>query len=255
MNSKSVKYKMFTRLFLLLFFISGVGFQAVSQNISVSGLVTDKTEEPLLGVSIKVEGAATGTVTDLDGKFTLNCPSGSMLDISYIGFVSQKVKAQNNLKIVLIEDAVALDEAVVVGIGYGTMRKSDLTGAIASVSQKDFKQGVVTSAEQLLQGKIAGLSVSQSSGDPSVGASVRLRGGTSLSAGNAPLVVIDGIPGVDMNTVQPSEIVSIDVLKDASASAIYGSRGANGVIIVTTSRSAADREKSSVEFMFVKIMF
>lgn len=248
MNSKSVKYKMFTRLFLLLFFISGVGFQAVSQNISVSGLVTDKTEEPLLGVSIKVEGAATGTVTDLDGKFTLNCPSGSMLDISYIGFVSQKVKAQNNLKIVLIEDAVALDEAVVVGIGYGTMRKSDLTGAIASVSQKDFKQGVVTSAEQLLQGKIAGLSVSQSSGDPSVGASVRLRGGTSLSAGNAPLVVIDGIPGVDMNTVQPSEIVSIDVLKDASASAIYGSRGANGVIIVTTSRSAADREKSSVEY-------
>ncbi len=248
MNLNNLKYKIFIRLFLFLFFIAGVAQQAISQNISVSGLVTDKMDEPLLGVSIKVDGAPTGTITDLDGKFTLSCLSGSILDVSYIGFISQKVKAQSNLKIVLLENAVALDEAVVVGIGYGTMRKSDLTGAIASVGQKDFKQGVVTSAEQLLQGKIAGLSVSQSSGDPAVGASVRLRGGTSLSAGNAPLVVIDGIPGVDMNTVQPSEIVSIDVLKDASASAIYGSRGANGVIIVTTSRSASDREKSSVEY-------
>ena len=146
------------------------------------------------------------------------------------------------------EDAIALEETVIVGVGYGTMRKSDLTGAITSVNAKDMKQGIITSAEQLLQGKVAGLSVVQSSGAPEAGASIRLRGGTSLSASNGPLVVVDGIPGVDFNSVQPSEIVSIDVLKDASAAAIYGSRGANGVIIVTTNRAASDTEQKSIQY-------
>ena len=119
-----------------------------------------------------------------------------------------------------------LQEATIVGVGYGTMRKSDLTGAITSISSKDLKKGLVTSTEQLLQGKVAGLSVTQASSDPTTGSALRLRGGTSLSASNSPLIVVDGIPGVDINTVQPSEIVSMDVLKDASAAAIYGSRGA-----------------------------
>lgn len=242
------KYKLHFSPFLFLLALFIMSQQAFAQDISVTGTVTDTNKEPLTGVSIKVAGTSLGTVSDLDGHFTLSCPEGSTLDVSYIGFTNQKLPAQKNMTIVLAEDAVALQEAVVVSIGYGTMRKSDLTGAIASVSQNDLRQGVITSAEQLLQGKVAGLSVSQGSGDPAVGATMRLRGGTSLSAGNAPLVVIDGIPGVDMNTVQPSEILSIDVLKDASAAAIYGSRGANGVIIVTTSRAASGVEKHSIEY-------
>lgn len=242
------KYKLHFSPFLFLLALFIMSQQAFAQDISVTGTVTDTNKEPLTGVSIKVAGTSLGTVSDLDGHFTLSCPAGSTLDVSYIGFTNQKLPAQKNMTIVLAEDAVALQEAVVVSIGYGTMRKSDLTGAIASVSQNDLRQGVITSAEQLLQGKVAGLSVSQGSGDPAVGATMRLRGGTSLSAGNAPLVVIDGIPGVDMNTVQPSEILSIDVLKDASAAAIYGSRGANGVIIVTTSRAASGVEKHSIEY-------
>lgn len=219
-----------------------------AQNYKASGTVTDDNHEPLVGATVKVEGAPTGVITDLDGKFSVSCNSNSTLDISYIGFVSQKVKAGQNLKIVLTTDARTIDETIVVGIGYGTMRKSDLTGAITSVQAKDLKQGVITSAEQMLQGKVAGLSVVQSSGSPENGASLRLRGGTSLSASNGPLVVVDGIPGVDFNSVQPSEIVSIDVLKDASAAAIYGSRGANGVIIVTTNRTATDKETKSMQY-------
>ena len=219
-----------------------------AQNYKASGTVTDDNNEPLVGATVKVEGAPTGVITDLDGKFSVSCNSNSTLDISYIGFVSQKVKAGQNLKIVLTTDARTIDETIVVGIGYGTMRKSDLTGAITSVQAKDLKQGVITSAEQMLQGKVAGLSVVQSSGSPENGASLRLRGGTSLSASNGPLVVVDGIPGVDFNSVQPSEIVSIDVLKDASAAAIYGSRGANGVIIVTTNRTATDKETKSLQY-------
>lgn len=242
------KYKLHFSPFLFLLALFIMSQQAFAQDISVTGTVTDTNKEPLTGVSIKVAGTSLGTVSDLDGHFTLSCPAGSTLDVSYIGFMNQKLPAQKNMTIVLSEDAVALQEAVVVSIGYGTMRKSDLTGAIASVSQNDLRQGVITSAEQLLQGKVAGLSVSQGSGDPAVGATMRLRGGTSLSAANAPLVVIDGIPGVDMNTVQPSEILSIDVLKDASAAAIYGSRGANGVVIVTTSRAASGVEKHTIEY-------
>ena len=146
------------------------------------------------------------------------------------------------------EDAKTLDEVTIVGVGYGKMRKSDLTGAIASVNSKDMKQGVITSTEQLLQGKVAGLSIVQSSGAVESGASIRLRGGTSLSASNGPLVVVDGIPGVDINSVQPSEIVSMDILKDASAAAIYGSRGANGVIIITTNRQGSDTEVNTIQY-------
>lgn len=225
-----------------------ISLSLCAQNYKASGTVTDDNNEPLVGATVKVEGAPTGVITDLDGKFSVSCNSNSTLDISYIGFVSQKVKAGQNLKIVLTTDARTIDETIVVGIGYGTMRKSDLTGAITSVQAKDLKQGVITSAEQMLQGKVAGLSVVQSSGSPENGASLRLRGGTSLSASNGPLVVVDGIPGVDFNSVQPSEIVSIDVLKDASAAAIYGSRGANGVIIVTTNRTATDKETKSMQY-------
>lgn len=219
-----------------------------AQDFTATGKVTDNNDEPLIGATVKAIGTTLGTVTDIDGNFSLKCNSGVTLEVSYIGYNTQQVKAARDMKIVLTENATLLREATVVGVGYGTMRKSDLTGAIASVSAEDMKQGVITSTEQLLQGKVSGLSIVQSSGAPEAGASIRLRGGTSLSASNGPLVVVDGIPGVDINSVQPSEIVSMDVLKDASAAAIYGSRGANGVIIVTTNRHGGEQEKNSLTY-------
>lgn len=219
-----------------------------AQNFTATGTVVDGNEEPLIGATVKVVGTSMGVITDVDGRFSISCNSGSMLEISYISYVTQTVKAGKDMKIILMEDAKMLDETVVVGVGYGTMRKSDLTGAIASVSAKDLKKGVITSTEQMLQGKVAGLSIIQSSGAPEAGASIRLRGGTSLSASNGPLFVVDGIPGVDINSVQPSEIVSMDILKDASAAAIYGSRGANGVIIVTTNRQGTDVEQNTLQY-------
>lgn len=220
----------------------------LAQGFVAKGQVTDNQREPLIGAYVKVLNGKDGASTDVNGNFTLKCNKDATLEISYIGYQTKTVKAGENMHIQLVGDAKMLDETVVVGVGYGTMRKSDLTGSIASVQAKDLKQGVITSTEQMLQGKVAGLSVVQSSGSPEAGSTLRLRGGTSLSASNGPLVVVDGIAGVDFNSVQPSEIVSIDVLKDASAAAIYGSRGANGVVIVTTNRQASDVEKSTLQY-------
>lgn len=241
---QSIKMQSVVTALLLLFLCQ----TAQAQHITATGTVTDSNQEPLIGATVKVVGGTGGAVTDMDGKFAVECSHGATLDISYVGYLSQRVKAASNLHITMVEDAKTLDETVVVGVGYGTMRKSDLTGSIASVNAKDMCKGVITSTEQLLQGKVAGLSVVQSSGAPEAGASLRLRGGTSLSASNGPLVVVDGIPGVDFNSVQPSEIVSMDILKDASAAAIYGSRGANGVIIVTTNRHGGEKEQNSVQY-------
>lgn len=214
-------------------------FAQESTTITVKGIVVDQSNSPLPGATIVIRGTTSGVITDIDGKFELPCNTGSTLSISFVGYKNETIIANtSNLgTIILKDDFVTLNEAVVVGVGYGTMRKSDLTGAITSVNSDELKKGIISSTEQLLQGKVAGLTVIQGSGDPASGASLRLRGGTSLSASNGPLIVVDGIPGVDFNTVHPSEIISIDVLKDASASAIYGSRGANGVIIVTTNRA------------------
>ncbi len=236
-------YGVFMALMLLL-----VCNVAHAQTITATGRVVDTNQDPLIGATIKVVGGSGGTITDFEGKFSLPCKQGATLDVSYVGYVSQHVKAGTGLRITLNEDAKTLDETVVVGVGYGTMRKSDLTGSIATVNAKDLRKGVITSTEQMLQGKVAGLSVVQSSGAVESGSSLRLRGGTSLSASNGPLIVVDGVPGVDFNSVQPSEIVSMDVLKDASAAAIYGSRGANGVIIVTTNRQGGEREQNSLQY-------
>ena len=214
------------------------------QQITVNGTVVDENNQPLIGLSVTTESRAIGAVTDVNGRFTLNVPEGETLVFSYLGYTTLRATARPVMNIQMEMSAVGLDEIVIVGIGYGTMRKSDLTGAITSVSADNFKKGVITSAEQLLQGKVAGLTVVQPSGDPTQGSSLRLRGGTSLSASNSPLIVVDGIPGVDMNTIQPNEIASIDILKDASAAAIFGSRGANGVVIVTTNREKAGRQMS-----------
>lgn len=213
-------------------------------HIIMKGTVTDENNQPIIGVTV-ITAAKRGTTTDLDGKYTIEVTKGEDVTFSYVGYASQKLIAQPYLDIQMKPTTVGLDEITVVAIGYGVSRKSDLTGAISSVSAKDFRQGVISSAEQLLQGKVAGLTISQNGGDPTKTSTIRLRGGTSLSASNSPLIVVDGIPGIDLSTVQPNEILSMDVLKDASATAIYGSRGANGVIIVTTNR---ERKGKSVEY-------
>ncbi|BBE16072.1 SusC, outer membrane protein [Aquipluma nitroreducens] len=208
---------------------------AFQQQKSISGKVTDSSGGSLPGVSVVIKGTTTGTITDANGNYSLsNIPANATLQFSFVGMKTQEIVAESktSINVMLVEEAFGIDE--VVAVGYGTLKRSDLTGSVASVSSMNLKKGVVFSTEQLLQGKVSGLSVIQSSGDPTSTASLRLRGGTSLSASNGPLVVVDGISGVDFNTIQPSEIISIDVLKDASACAIYGSRGANGVIIVTT---------------------
>ena len=244
---KHISFKYIGRATMMLLMLM-VCQTMLAQGFVAKGQVTDNQREPLIGAYVKVLNGKDGASTDVNGNFTLKCSKDATLEISYIGYQTKTVKAGENMHIQLVGDAKMLDETVVVGVGYGTMRKSDLTGSIASVQAKDLKQGVITSTEQMLQGKVAGLSVVQSSGSPEAGSTLRLRGGTSLSASNGPLIVVDGIAGVDFNSVQPSEIVSIDVLKDASAAAIYGSRGANGVVIVTTNRQASDVEKSTLQY-------
>lgn len=221
-------------MLLMLFFSAGLYAQ---EKKLVTGTIYDNTGVALPGVTVLEAGTVNSTSTDADGKFTIETVVGSTLEISFIGFETQNVSIDENTTTVelrLAEGGIMLNEVQVVAVGYGTMRKSDLTGAISSVSGEDLVKGVMSSTEQALQGKIAGLTVVQDTGDPSSGASLRLRGGTSLTASNSPLIVVDGIAGVDINIVQPNDIKSVDVLKDASATAIYGSRGANGVIIITT---------------------
>lgn len=154
---------------IMALLMTGLCPNASAQNITATGKVTDKNREPLPGATVRIAGAEGGTITGAEGDFSLSCAPGSVLEISFVGYVSRKVNAGSGLEVVLQEDAIALEETVIVGVGYGTMRKSDLTGAIASVSAKDMKQGIITSAEQLLQGKVAGLSVVQSSGAPEAG--------------------------------------------------------------------------------------
>jgi len=203
----------------------------------VTGTVYDNTGTVLPGASVLETGTRNATTTDFDGKFTLEVAVGGSIEVSFIGSSTQKVQitaSSSKLEIHLQNDGYQLNEVQVVSVGYGTQKKSDLTGAISTVTADNLVKGTISSTEQVLQGKVAGLNIIRPSGDPAAGSTIRLRGGTSLTASNSPLIVVDGIAGVDINVVQPADIKSVDVLKDASATAIYGSRGANGVIIITT---------------------
>lgn len=237
-----------------------------ANDLQIKGSVVDETGQPVIGANIVVEGTTNGTITDLDGNFLLHVPENAELRISYIGYLDQKVKVGNNtlLRIVLREDTQKLDEVVV--IGYGTMKKSDITGSVASVRLDDLKEGASTSVDQMLLGKSAGVNVVQSSGEPGGGFSVNIRGASSINGGVSPLYVIDGVP-IDnsrpvsqgsivgfsdnrsprnpMSSINPADIESLEILKDASATAIYGSRGANGVILITTKSGKAEKMKVS----------
>lgn len=208
------------------------------QNLKVSGVVTDEVGEPLIGVSVLVKGTTLGNITDLNGRFSLDVPEGSILEISYIGYKTQSIKAQREpMNIVLKEDAQKLDEVVVVG--FGTQKKVNLTGSVSAVTGDDISKRPVANAAILLQGQIPGLRVNQGLGQPGgEGTSFRIRGqGTFSSAGSDPLILINGVPG-SMTNLDPSVIESVSVLKDAASAAIYGARAANGVILVTTKQGA-----------------
>ena len=205
----------------------------------VSGTIKDANGEPLIGVSVMEVGTNNGAVTDINGNYTLNVKPGAKLKLSYIGFTPQTVKAGSNSQIVLQEDNTALNEVVVVG--YGTMRRKDVTSSITTVKAEDLNQGVFTDPGQMLQGKVPGLVVS-STADPNGSPTITLRGASTLRTGAmSPYYVVDGIPGVDISIVSPEDIESIDVLRDATATAIYGSKAANGVIIITTKKGSKER--------------
>ena len=213
--------------------------RTTSETKKISGIVKDERGESVIGANVVVKGTTNGTVTDMDGKYTLEVPAGAVLQISYIGYNTQEVKvgSVNVVNVSLREDSEALDEVVV--IGYGTVKKSDLTGAVGSVQMKDVSQVGITSADRALQGQIAGVQVNARTGQPGEAMMIRVRGSNSLAGGNEPLYVIDGMPVEKMNSdINPEDILSMEVLKDASSTAIYGSRGANGVVMITTKRGS-----------------
>lgn len=229
-------------IYLVLFFLGlGFSFPASAQTGStVTGTVTDEKGETLPAVSIKVKGSAAGANTDADGKYTIKVPANGTLVFTYVGFTTQEVpvNGRTTINVTLKASATALSEVVVVG--YGAVARRDLTSAATTVNSEDFLQGAFNSPLQLIEGKVAGVTTSNpGAADPNRGVDIQVRGAASLEAGNGPLVVIDGMPGGNLRNLAQQDIESITVLKDASASAIYGSRGANGVLIVTTKRGKA----------------
>ena len=217
--------------------------QIVQQSVTIKGVVTDKTGMPIIGANVVEKGTTNGIITDFDGNYTLNVANGNaVLVFSYIGYKSQEIVVgnQKTIDVVLAEDTEMMDEVVV--IGYGTQKKGDVTSAVSSVKAEDFTVGKIGDASELIKGKVAGLTIAKGSGDPTAESTIRLRGVISINGSSTPLVLIDGVEG-GLNTVAPENIASIDVLKDASAAAIYGTRGANGVIIITT--KSGKRESSA----------
>ncbi|NDV57726.1 TonB-dependent receptor [Bacteroides sp. 519] len=228
---------MWTHVVVLVLFLMNSTW-AFAQT-TVTGTVADTSGEPLIGVNVSVKGTTTGTITDVDGKFSLNVDRGQTLVFSYIGYISQEVEVQGStLNVTLKDDSQVLSDVVV--IGYGTMTRKDVTSSITTINSKDMNVGVFSNPAQMLQGKVPGLTITQDS-NPNSNPSVTLRGASTLRDGAAqePYYVVDGVPGVSLALIAPEDIESIDILRDASATAIYGSKAANGVIIVTTKRGKA----------------
>ena len=239
--------KQLAKLILIAPFLFGTSAYAIDSNglnatnttitqqksRTITGTVVDKDGEPIIGANIIVKGTSNGTITDINGAYTLEVPDNAVIQISYIGYLSQEipVKGQNSIKIHLIEDTQSLDEVVVVG--YGTQKKGEVASAISSVKSDNFVKVPTTDAAQLIRGQVAGLNVVTPDANPVGGSQITLRGAGTLISSATPLVLIDGVPG-DLNTVSPDAIEQIDILKDGSAAAIYGTRGTNGVILITT---------------------
>lgn len=239
---KSLRLKALLTLLVGLFLSIG----AFAQQIAVKGHVKDTTGEPVIGANVLVKGTTNGTITDFDGNFMLNVPKDAILSVSFVGYKSAEVKAASTVMVTLEDDSQVLDAVVV--IGYGSVKKNNMTGSVTAIKPDKLNKGLITNAQDMMTGKIAGVSVISKGGAPGEGATIRIRGGSSLTAENDPLIVIDGLAmdnkGVKglanpLSMVNPNDIESFTVLKDASATAIYGSRASNGVIIITTKKGQA----------------
>ena len=254
-KSKKALMRSWCLMFLLMFLPATV----LAQNAKkVTGTVIDETGEALIGATVTESGSAKGVITDFDGNFSLEVNSGATaIQVSYVGYKTKTVNipATGKLTIRMEADETVLQETVV--IGYGVQRKSDLTGSVSNVSSKDFNQGVINSPEQLINGKVSGVQIVNGGGSPSAGSTIRIRGGASLNASNDPLIVLDGVPmevggsvsgsGNFLSLINPNDIESMTILKDASSTAIYGSRASNGVIIITT-KKGTDSKRPKISF-------
>lgn len=233
--------------FLTGLFLVFTGLQFVYAQQTITGMVTDENDGPVPGVNILLKGTTTGTQTDFDGNYTIEASEGDVLSFSYLGYATQDITVgnQTSINIKLQTDQQQLDEVIV--IGYGTVKKKDVTGAVSRVTSKSFENQPLTRVDEALQGRAAGVTVAKANGAPGAGIKIRIRGVNSITGNNDPLVVIDGVLGGDLSTLNPNDIASMDVLKDASATAIYGVRGSNGVILVTTKRGSG-KGKINVDF-------
>ena len=224
--------------------------KSIQQQKAVSGKVTDETDQPLPGVTVLIKGTATGTVTDSDGNYTIaNVPDGSVLQFSFVGMRMQEIEvgSQQTVDVILVEETFGIDE--VVAIGYGTTSKRAVTGSVMKISGEQVVASSSTNIAGSLQGKAAGVQITRNSGDPNAGINIRIRGTSSINSGGDPLIVVDGIPGaMSLNDINPNDIESVEILKDASAGAIYGSRAANGVVMVTTKKGSKEKSTLNLEF-------
>lgn len=234
---KKTKSRTAIRSFLLIVAALLISSAAFAQQMKVTGKVVDEQNEPVVGATVQVEGTTNGTATNVDGQFTLEVNSGARLRFSYVGFKTLTIKAANGMKVTMQEDANTLNE--VVTIGYGSVKRKDVTTAVSSVSTKDLEKRPIVSALQGMQGMAAGLQISQANGQPGASPTIRVRGTTSLNGSNSPLYVVDGVPVDNVDYLSSDDIDNIQILKDASSAAIYGSRAANGVVIINTKQGKA----------------
>ena len=246
-----MKRNLMFKVLLMLMVGCFLSIDAFAQQMTVKGLVKDTTGEPIIGANVVVKGTTNGTITDFDGNFLLNANKGDIIVISFIGYLTQELPAATSLNVILKDDTETLEEVVV--IGYGVAKKNDLTGSVTAMKPDGNNKGLVINAQDMISGKIAGVNVTSNDGAPGSGAQIRIRGGSSLNASNDPLIVIDGmamdnegVKGLSnkLAMINPQDIESFNVLKDASATAIYGSRGSNGVIIITTKKGRKGQKPS-----------
>lgn len=237
MAKKQVAVKNSLRMNLIMAFFL-CGYMVYSQSRTLRGTVTDVDQVPLIGVNVVEKGTTNGTITDMNGNFSFDVPVNATILFSYMGYTSQEIvwDGKSTMNVTLPEDTELLDEVVV--IGYGTVRKRDLTGAVSSVKGEELTSFTVVDPVMSLQGRIPGVAISQNTGDPTGDYSIRIRGINSIKGDNSPLFIIDGIPA-NTSSINTYDIESLEVLKDASATAIYGSRGANGVVLITTKKGKA----------------
>lgn len=229
------------RRWLAVLLTALLSVSAFAQKLTVKGRIVDSSSNTIIGASVLEKGTTNGTITDIDGNFTLSVAPNSMLVISYVGYQTQELKASASMEVVLKEDNELLDEVVV--IGYGSVKRKDVTTAVSTVSTDDLQQRPILSAAQAMQGKAAGVSVVQPTGQPGGDMAIRVRGTTSFNGSNDPLYVVDGVPVDNIKFLSPNDIASMQILKDASSAAIYGSRAANGVVLITTKAGESGNAK------------